>query len=173
MNTLSFHFSHNEFSDDLINSSIFEIINSNNLLSMASINNNKSWINTAFYCFNNFLEIFFLTEIESQHSLNVAENDSVAVSIFDTNQNWGPGKLKGLQVFGICKKAHGIQLLEGIRLYVKRYPNAAKWLLKPDDLLNGLLGSWVYVVVPCKVKILHEELFGEENYLSLTIDRNK
>jgi len=140
---------------------------------MASINNNKSWINTAFYCFNNYLEIFFLTETESQHSLNVVENDSVAVSIFDTNQNWGPGKLKGLQVFGICKKAHGIQLLEGIRLYVMRYPNVAKWLLKPEDLMNGLLGSWVYVVIPSKIKILHEELFGEENYLSLTIDKHK
>lgn len=173
MGNSNFRYDHDEFSDEMLNSSIYNILNSNTLLSMASVNDNKSWINTAFFCFNNYLDIFFLTEIESQHSKNLAGNNSVAVSIFDSNQQWGPGKLKGLQLFGICKKAQGIQLLEGTRLYLMRYPGVAKWLTKPEDLLKGLLGSWIYIFSPSRIKILYEELFGEENYISLLIHKSK
>lgn len=169
MITINRKYNHNKYSDDEINVSISEILNENKLLSMATVNEHGSWINTAFYCFNKDMEFFILTELDAQHSKNLKENPTIALTIFDSHQEWGPGKLKGIQIFGSCEKTQGTSLIEGVTLYIKRYPGVSKYMLKPDDLLKGLLGSWVYIIKPQNVKILDEKRFGEENYITAKI----
>lgn len=169
MTTISRKYNHQKYTDVEINASISEILNENRLLSMATVSEHGGWINTAFYCFNKNMQFFFLTEVGSQHSKNLGENATIALTIFDSHQEWGPGKLKGLQIFGNCEKAQGISLIEGVALYIERYPGVSKWMLKPDDLLKGLSGSWVYIIKPQKVKILDEKRFGEENYVTAEI----
>lgn len=168
---IDLNFSHEKYPSEKIKDSLANIFSSNKLMSIASINKDQSWINVAFYAFNNHLQLFFLTEIDAQHSKNLLANSSVAVSIFNSNQPWGPGKLQGLQLFGTCSKAEGIRLIEGGKLYIERFPDATKYLGKPNDLLDALLGSWIYVIYPQKIKILDELVFGEDTYVTIDINR--
>ncbi len=169
MTKVHLQFNHPEYSDDALNSSITSILEANTLCSMATIKGQGAWINTAFYCFNGSMELYMLTEPSTQHSQNVKENSSVALTMFDTHQEWGPGNLRGLQVFGDCERASGVGLIEGTALYIKRFRGVAKWIKRPEDFAKGIINSKLYVIKPKGVKILDEPAFGVENYITLAV----
>ena len=93
-----------EYPDKKLNDSITEILNDNYLMAVSTINKNESYINTAYYCFNEKMDLFMLTEPFKQHSKNVESNKSVALAIYDSHQPWDEHK-RGLQVIGDCEIA--------------------------------------------------------------------
>lgn len=162
-------FAHKSFSDKQINQSLNKILKSNVLFSMASIKeSNESWINTAYFAYSDKLTFYFLTPPTAQHSKNVEENNSVAVSIFDSRQVV-TGKKRGLQIFGICRRAKGEEIYEGIKIYGKRFSAFAAGIKRPEDFETNKMESRVYVIVPHTIKIFDEVIFGEEKWVTVTL----
>lgn len=169
MTTISATFHHEKFSDNKIRESIEAIINSNTLFSMASIKERgDSWINTAYYAYNSYLTFYFLTPPTTQHSKNIEENNSVAVSIFDSHQ-LPDDKKRGLQIIGTCQRAKDQELAEAIQFYGARFPSFSKSIKNLDDFANAHMESRFYVIQSRMIKIFDELVFGEEKWVTVTL----
>ena len=166
---LTLLFCHKSHPDARINKSLSEILESNVLFSVASIKGGKeSWINTAYYAYSNKLKFYFLTPPTTQHSKNIKHNDSVAVSIFDTHQAV-TGKKRGLQIFGTSHRAMGKEIEDGIQVYGKRFSGFGERIHTPDDFEKFKMESRIYVVDPRVIKIFDEVIFGEEQWVTVTL----
>jgi len=165
---LSLRFNHPKYSDEELNKSIFEIVEENLLLSMASIFEGKeSYINTVFYCYNDKLDFYFLSPSNTQHIKNIQQNNSVALAVYDSHQKLA-GK-RGLQIFGICRLANRNEMEEGIELYSKRFAWLKKFIKTPVDFDKGIIESRMYIIKAQKVKIFDEPNFGAEKWVTVQV----
>ena len=166
-------FNNPQHSDEILNKSISEILTANTLLSMANIRKNgdhfESWICTAFYAFSSSLNLYILTPPDTQHIQNLSHNKSVAVAIYDSHQEPTQHK-RGLQVFGSCEQANGIRLVDGYRLYAMRFVWLPDFIKKPEDFAKGIIQSKLYVIHPKEIKIFDEPTFGEEVWVTVSIE---
>jgi uncharacterized protein YhbP (UPF0306 family) len=162
------NFKQNIYDNDALNASIFKILESTKLWSMSSINNNQtSHINTAFFCYNDNLHLYYLSSPSSQHSKNITNNKSIGVSIFNTEQIWGEGTLRGLQIFGLCEMVKKEDIILANQLYSNRFPAFADWISTLNESEKNSLESKFYCVIPHKIKLFDEQIFGEETYIDL------
>ena len=171
MITTNFKFNHSEYSDSKLNLSISQILHANILCAVASIKNNESYIHTAYFCYNNILELFYISDPTTQHTMNIENNSSVAISIYDSRQPWDNSK-RGIQIFGECKMASGVKLVEGTALYLKRFAGLKQWITHPDDFIKGAINSKMFVISTNSIKLFDEETFGEEIFISLDIKKD-
>jgi len=162
-------FHHKSVGDEPINKSLNEILSSNILLSMASIKDGKeSWIHTAYYAYSPNLRLYYLSAPSAQHSKNIEQSQSVAVSIFDTHQN-PTDKKSGLQLFGVCRRAVSEEVAEGLRLYTERFSWLANYIKESRDFDKGILESKLYVITPRTIKLFDEAVFGEEKWVIMSV----
>lgn len=143
---------------------IREIMGSNRLLSMATVRGSEPHINTAFYCFDEELNIFILTPPNTVHGQNLEEKDSVAVDIHDSHQEWVDDK-QGLQIFGSARKVDESD--EALRLYTEMFSAM-------EDVASGVqelaqLDSIFYKFKPERIKVFDEPRFGTETWIKVKI----
>ncbi len=141
-----------------VKSGIMRILEGNKLLAMSTISNGKSYINTAYFCFDEFLNVFVLNDLSSQHVANLAENPSAALAVYDSTQPID-SKRQGLQIFGKCTKAEGSLAEKGLELYLARFPSFRQWLQNAGKSLE-YAKEMVYVTEPDWLKLYDEPDFG-------------
>ncbi len=171
MTTLNINFNHPEYSNDKLNHSVSKILNSNILCSIASIKDGESYIHTAYFNFNKKLDLYYISDPSTQHTLNIEKNPSVAVSVYDSNQPWDNSKC-GLQIFGKCEFASNAKLIEGTMLYLKRFAGLKQWIQHPDDFIRGAINTRLFLITSTSLKLFDEETFGEEVFINLDFKRN-
>src|ERR1700722_19094081 len=89
-----------DYSSEKLSKSVLNIIKETHLCSMATINpDGTSHINTAFFCFNEDLDVYFVSDWRTKHCRNLTQKPKVALTIFDSHQKWGDS-LRGIQLFG-------------------------------------------------------------------------
>ncbi len=132
-----------------VKESIREIISENQLLSMATAKGEEPHINTAFYAFDDELNLYILTPPDTRHGENLGENNSVAVDVHDSHQEWTDDK-QGLQVFGEAEKVESIS--KALRIYTDRYPKLGEFAEDRKELEE--LDSEFYVIKPQRIKCL-------------------
>jgi len=166
----NFKFGNPDFNDKDLNDSLFEILEHNKLLSIASISEgNIAHINTAFYAFNDKLVLFIITDPKSTHSLNFEKNDSVAVSIFDSHLKFWEDNMAGLQLFGKCYRTPLLQLITGTHNYLKRFPLFKELVKKPEDFSKKSVTMKLYTIEIERIKLFDEKRFGEEVFIKLEL----
>ncbi|MGC8628828.1 MAG: pyridoxamine 5'-phosphate oxidase family protein [Candidatus Micrarchaeia archaeon] len=141
-----------------VREAIARILESNKLLSMASIKDGESYINTAYFCFDRLLNILTLNDPSSQHVANIAKNPSVALAIYDSSQPID-SKRQGLQIFGNCTRAEGELAEAGLQLYFDRFPAFKQWLQLSGKEISEA-EKMVYVTRPTWLKLYDEPDFG-------------
>ncbi|MGC8676589.1 MAG: pyridoxamine 5'-phosphate oxidase family protein [Candidatus Micrarchaeia archaeon] len=146
------------YAADKIRAGISRILSSNTILAMASTNEGKSHISTAFFCFDELLHIFVLNDLNAQHTANIAKEPHVALAIYDSRQRID-GLREGLQVFGRCVKAEGDLENKGIELYFARFPSFKPWLESHGKSAEAAK-QMLYVVEPETLKLYDEPDFG-------------
>lgn len=165
-------FCHPQYPDSLIRESIHTILESNTLLSMATTSGGKPYIYTAYYCFNEKLHIYTLSDPGAYHSQNIANERQVAVAIYDSAQPWGSQK-RGLQLFGVCEQLHGLGQTEALRLYIKRFTGLAKLVSTPQELVRGAIKSRFFRFCPNRIRIFDEPRFGNEIWVTVELPASK
>jgi len=164
---LKIDFKHPKYSNDELSKSILNILNENKLCSIATVNaDGTSYINTAYFCFDEKLNFYILTDPNSQHCKNIEINNSVAMTVFDSHQPWDDD-LQGLQINGKCKMAKGMHLINGTTRYLKRFAGLSELIKHPDDFAKGALKSRIYIIETNWIKLFDEKTFGEETYINL------
>lgn len=150
-----------------VKNSIRDVIRSNYLLSMSTSDKEEPHINTAFYAFDDGLNLYILTPPKTKHGKNLEENSSVAVDIHDSHQKFNDDK-QGLQIFGTAEiVAEEDKIAEILELYTERFPAAEKFASSPEDI--GELDSSFYRIKPERIKLFDEPNFGTETWIDVEI----
>ena len=164
-------FIHPDYDSARLGLSIAKILKSTHLCSMATSGKDGSChINTAFFCFNEALLIFFVSDPATQHCKNLLGTSSMAMSVFYSHQPWGSA-LRGLQLFGQCVQVADAEKKQASELYKEIFPLYAGYLATLSPQERDTLPFRFFVFRPDVVKIIDEDEFGEETFVLTTIDR--
>jgi uncharacterized protein YhbP (UPF0306 family) len=151
---------------------VSRILDDNTLCSMATRSEaGVIDINAVFYSFSAGLDLYFLSNPASAHCRNLAHVPQMAVTIFDSHQEWGQPHA-GLQLYGTGGPAP-VAHAEGARAsYAARFPRYFDFVVRAGEAPGaptGLASLQFYRFMPARVKILDEQEFGEEVYVTASI----
>ncbi len=153
-----------DYPSERLYNSIVRLLAANKLCSIATLGENREvHINTAFFGFGDDLDLHFLSNPASVHCQNLIRSPQAAIAVFDSRQIWGAAH-KGLQLFGFCALAAGIEEQIASELYSSRFPPYMEF----RDRLSHLR---FYRFTTAAVKVLDEDEFGEEVIVSAEVVR--
>ncbi len=150
--------------------SISFILETTKLCSMGTSNDNSPHINTAYFAYTDELVIYFLSKPIRQHSLNLAKNPTISLTIFDSAQPFA-NLCQGLQIFGECILATGTKAQKGFDIYSKRFPKLLNQVPSFEDYEQGIIESKFYEVTPSSIKIFDEPHFGKDVWITASVKR--
>lgn len=96
------------------------------------------WISPVAYVFDQQWNLYFVSMPSSKHGQNIKKNGKVAVSIFDSTQNWGDGV--GLQIESTIEIVKGVDVLKIAKLYASReYPYGGIKMEQAMDFVKSMV----------------------------------
>lgn len=124
-------------------------------------------INAAFFAFGPELELYFLSHPASVHCRNLLHSGQMAVAVFDSHQTWGL-RHSGLQLFGRGGPVAPGRIEHAQRLYAARFPRYFDLVLRASEASGNPDSGPLrfYRFAPERIKILDEEDFGDEVYVT-------
>lgn len=157
-------------SGEQVQTSLFRILKANVLCSMATVTpDNQAHINTAYFCYSDALELYFLSHPHALHCRNLDTNASMAMTIFSSSQQWG-GPDQGVQLFGRCAPVRGAQVTQAEHLYGQRFPAYATWKQRLGRKNVGR-GYRLYRFLVERVKVFDEKHLGEALFVEARVHR--
>jgi len=165
--TLKLRLAHPEYASDVLVDSVRDILNSNTLMALATVCCGESYVSTAFFCFDETMRLYFMSQRQAHHSRNIQSNGSVAVAVYDSHQQFRNAK-RGLQILGTARAASLVESSEAIRLYLRRFPEFVG-ILRPGGLTKAVLDFQVFQIRPACVKVLDEARFGHHKQVTCTV----
>lgn len=155
---------------------MFRILRNNVLCSIATVRGNRAHINTAYFAYSPALELYFLSAPDSVHCRNLEANPSMAMTVFSSAQTWGKPD-RGIQLFGVARKARGREAEVARRWYAKRFRAYALTVTGTSEAnrrqTRQLQSYRFYRFVPTKVKVLDEREFGDGVFVVAAIPRRR
>lgn len=160
---------HPEYNNKILKKSIVNIIDNNKLCAIATVNEkNNSHIHTAYYSYDDKMNIYFISPLTDKHSENIKANPSVAISVWNEGDKWGED-LQGIQMYGNATVlSAGMNLIRGMSSYVQKHPDFSKIIVKPGEFKSGVL-SRMFMINVYAIKLLDELEFGRRNYINVDI----
>jgi uncharacterized protein YhbP (UPF0306 family) len=157
-------------SADRVERTVVDILDQTGLCAWATVTAvSHAHVNIGYFASSADLRLYLLSHPASLHCRNVATNPSMAVAVFASPQNWtNPGR--GIQLFGTCHIAFGVDEREAEDVYRQRYPPYDAWkrgLTVGDPALNYRF----YLFLPNRLKILDEAEFGDGVFVEAEIVR--
>jgi uncharacterized protein YhbP (UPF0306 family) len=155
------------FGEEQVRNIAFRI---NVLCAMATVTREgRAHVNTAYLCYSDELELFFLSHPSATHCRNILHNPSMAMAIFSSSHQW-VGPVKGIQLFGTCSQVMGSHAAKAEELYGRRFSAYASWKAsrKQEDFAREYQ---IYCFVVRRLKILDEATFGEAVFVSADVIR--
>ena len=145
------------------------ILDNVSLCAMASVNvDGTAHANTAFFCIDSEWCMYFVSSEDAKHSRNIAERPSLAVTVYDSRQDWDDWKT-GLQLFGTCFVVDGPRARLASALYKKRFPAYARWLHTLGRTTGLGTETSFFKFEPDSLKLLSEENLGEETFVAVRL----
>lgn len=155
------------YDSDRLYASMARILEANALCSMATRSEaGVIHLNTAYFCFNRDLSLYFLSHPGSLHCRNLIRVPQMAVAVAAGDQLWGDPHA-GLQLNGRGEPAESDAEHEARDLYHRRFPRYRE--LPHRSASSPSLRF--YRFEPERVQILDEWEFGEEVFISASILR--
>jgi uncharacterized protein YhbP (UPF0306 family) len=148
--------------------SALSILKDNELLTLATVDEDQPCACTAYYAFDGRFNLYLWTGKDTHHVNNIKADARVAVNIFDSHQKWG-SFLRGMQAFGTASTVNDIELVKAGLLYMRRYPKVIKFVKSPRDFHAKLFGSRLYKIRLERIKVLDEKTFGKEVWKTMRI----
>src|SRR5581483_890356 len=154
-----------------VRKSLFSILQENVLCSMATVTKqNRAHINHVYFSYSKNLDIYFLSDPASLHCRNLLTNSSMAMTIFNSSQEWG-GADRGIQLFGTCREVARHVVLAAEQSYAGRFQAYKKWRASQSE--QDRFQYRFYRFVPTRIKLLDEDIFGGGVFIVAAIIRRK
>lgn len=146
------------------------ILTSQQLCSIATTDTSGNpHVNACFYSYTNDLRLFIFTSPTAQHSLNIAARPTCAVNIFSSTQMMG-NNLSGVQLFCRARELNITEGASAFQNYSSRHPVLLGWATSWQTVLQKFRSRF-YELEVLSGKMLHEGIFGKEEYVSFAIKR--
>jgi uncharacterized protein YhbP (UPF0306 family) len=161
-----------KFPSDKLLTSVSNILNENELCSMATVTDTgESYIHTAYFCYSDALDLYFISDRSAKHSKNVEHSQSMAVAVFDTHQPWNQPH-RGVQLFGKTWMASVPESAKALAIHAARFHAYGDYIkaLNPLELMH--MPHKFYVFRPETVKVFDEPQFGEETFVTADVIRS-
>ena len=145
-----------------IKAQIFSYLQPRRLMSLSTIaSKNGPDICTVFYAVDKDLNLYFVSEPESNHVKNIIKNQTVGCAITDSNQSVSDKKI-GVQLSGLAEKITGVEAASyAIDLWNAANPGISS-IINLGSITRKVIDSEVFRIRPTKIKFFNEKLFGEE-----------
>jgi uncharacterized protein YhbP (UPF0306 family) len=102
-----------------LRSSALNYLQQHQVMSLATSGPGGIWAAAVFYVNHDF-DIYFLSAATSRHSVNIATNSKVAVTIQEDYRDWK--EIKGIQSEGHTVRLSGREQAHAVALYAKKFP---------------------------------------------------
>jgi pyridoxamine 5'-phosphate oxidase-like protein len=130
-------------------------------------------INAAFFSFTADLKLYFLSNPASAHCRNLTHVDQMAVTVFDTRQEWGKPHA-GLQLYGTAGLTPPDEAEQARASYATRFTSYFDWVLRAgeaSEATTGFPALHFYRFLPARIKVLDEQDFGDDVCIMTEIGR--
>lgn len=105
---------------------VLRYLREHNTLTLATWEAERPWAAALFYASDGFT-LYFLSDPQSRHSLDLAANPQVAVTIQEDYHEWT--RIKGVQMEGTVHVVEEeAELARAVAVYVEKYPFVAGYL---------------------------------------------
>lgn len=154
---------------------VLSYLKEHNTMTIATSRSETPWAAAVFYA-NDGFTLYFLSDPDSRHSKELAENSSVAVTVYEDYHDWR--MIKGIQLAGQAEMVTSDkEMTQAAKAYVEKYPFTAAYLKlmsTPFPRLAGALDKLLsrfpfvpglptkfahrfYKIVPAKVRFINNE----------------
>lgn len=121
------------------------------------------WICVVYYVMDENLNLYFISDPETEHSQAIAENNNVSAAIYDSHQEVSDKKV-GVQIMGEVSVVGGLGKIKWFfEMWAKINPGN-KDILNLKNYKNKILSSKVYVIKPRRIKFFNEALYGSDEF---------
>ncbi|HKQ32359.1 MAG TPA: pyridoxamine 5'-phosphate oxidase family protein [Thermodesulfobacteriota bacterium] len=154
----------NEYEERITRDRIACLLDGHNTMSLATSRDGEVYAASLFYA-SDGLTLYFLSNPDSSHSVNIALNSRAAVTISKDHSDWRA--ICGLQIKGKVFEVTESEEEAARKVFGKKYPFLAG-LLGNRELFRGARGISFYKVVPETVKLIDNTVhFGYKTELDL------
>ena len=155
--------------------SVEGILSSTALCSMATTSEAGTVdINAAFFAVGSDLLLYFLSHPNAAHSRNLTHVPAMAMTVFDTHQEWGRPHL-GLQLFGNAERVASTRLEQARAFYAARFTGYFDRVVRAEESGGTaeaeVAGLQLYVFTPTRLKLLDEPTFGDGVFIPVEVVR--
>lgn len=114
-----------------------------------------------YYTVDDDFNLYFISEPNVQHCVNIVKNKNVACSIADSHQRVSDKKI-GAQIQGEASEVTGKdKIIAVLKMWHQTNPGAES-LINFDNIKNKIIESRVYKIKPIRIKFFNEELYGDK-----------
>src|SRR4029453_1215514 len=155
--------------------SVERILSSTALCSMATTSQaGRVDINTAFFAVGSDLLLYFLSHPKAAHSRNLTHVPAMAMTVFDSHQEWGRPHL-GLQLFGNGEPVASTMVEQARAVYAARFTDFFDRVVRAEESGGtaeaGVADLQLYVFTPTRLKLLDEPVFGDGVFIPVEVVR--
>lgn len=153
----------NKIINTLNHQTLLNYLQSQRLMSLTSGVGNNLWSCSVYYVVDDRLNLYFISEPETQHIKNTYKNNKIACNISDSLQKVTDKKI-GMQIQGIVTEEDNQTKIKTIlSMWNKNNPGFAD-IINLKNILNKVIKSKVYKVQPTMIKFFNEKLYGSEGF---------
>lgn len=154
----------NEYEERITRDRVACLLDGHNTMSLATSRDGEVYAASLFYA-SDGLTLYFLSNPDSSHSVNIALNHRAAVTISKDHSDWRT--VCGLQIKGRVFEVSESEEEAARKVFGKKYPFLAG-LLGNRELFRGARGISFYKVVPETVRLIDNTVhFGYKAELDL------
>lgn len=118
-----------------------------------------AYVHTAYFAWSPEFDLFWLSDLDAEHSRNLRADPTAAIAVFDSTQSWG-GSDRGIQLFGSARETRGSVTRDAERTYATRFP-----AYEPGDLREYRF----YRFRPRKMKLFDEAALGGGVFVTASV----
>ena len=127
---------------------VLRYLSRNRLMALGTARNNKPWLATVFFAYDQNCNILFYSREDTRHCQYIAKNPHVSIAI---NEDHGTaGFIKGLQTAGKASKVRQRDYKKYYAIYKKRFPWADTFA--SDHIL--------YIIKSTELHLIDQKFFG-------------
>lgn len=119
------------------------------------------WASTVFFVADEALNLYFVSDPDSDHCSHITKNPNVAMAIFDSRQRVSDQKI-GVQMKGRAVQLADPESIRGPLSLWNGHNPGFEQVITVENMEKGMIHSKVYKISPTYVKFFNEKLYGSE-----------
>ena len=150
-----------------LNERVQDYLRDHQVATLATHSGSDLWAAAVFYV-NQGYTLYFLSAPTSRHSLNLAQNPRVAVTVQEDYADWL--EIKGVQIEGVVVELTGAEEGTARRLYGQKFPVVGKLGQAPAAIVKALAKVRWYKIVPQRLYFIDNAVgLGHRDEVDLSL----